>query len=109
MTARAALLICAVLLAAATPSLAGKRHGLQQPMVPSSQLDCYSADCLGLSTTVDVSDACFRTCAAHCAGRFQGCVGGAWLNDCRAAGDRCDLSCQKQCRAYGGPFLDLTD
>jgi hypothetical protein len=100
---------CAVLLASTSVSSAGKRHRLQQPVVPASQLQCYTADCLSLSTTVRLSDACFRTCAAHCGGRFQACVGGSWLNDCRPEGDRCDLSCQKQCRAYGGPLLHLTD
>jgi hypothetical protein len=87
----------------------GERKKLQQPLVPASKLECHVAHCLSLSTTVLVSDACFRTCAAHCGGQFQVCIGGGWLNDCRPQGDRCDLSCLKRCRAYGGPLLDLTD
>lgn len=100
---------CVLSVASLDVALAGKRQRLQQPMAPASQLQCHTADCLGLSATVLDSDACFRTCTAHCAGRFQMCLGGAWLNDCRMHGDRCDLSCLKQCRSYGGPLLDLTD
>jgi hypothetical protein len=87
----------------------GERKKLQQPVVPASKLECHLAHCLSLSTTVLVSDACFRTCTAHCGGQFGICIGGGWLNDCRPQGDRCDLSCLKHCRAYGGPLLDLTD
>lgn len=85
------------------------RLKLQEPVVPAPKLYCHSADCMSLSTTVLVSDACWRTCAAHCGGHFGTCVGGARLNDCRFQGDRCDLSCQKHCRAYGGALLDITD
>jgi hypothetical protein len=89
-------------------SFAGDRKELQQPLAPSSKLECWFAHCLSLSTTVLVSDACYRTCVVACGGQFQGCVGRAWVNNCRAQSDGCDLSCQKHCRAYGGPLLDLT-
>jgi len=99
-------------LVVATTSLAcaGERDRmkLQQPLVPAPKLYCYSADCMSLSSTVLVSDACWRTCAASCGGRFETCVGASVLNHCRVAGDLCDLSCQKRCRAYGGPLLDIT-
>ncbi len=55
------------------------------------------------------SDACWHTCAAHCGGQFQTCVKGFWINDCRTQDDRCELSCQKTCRTYGGPLLNITD
>jgi hypothetical protein len=84
------------------------RMKLQQPLVPTPKLYCYSANCMSLSSTVLVSDACWRTCAAHCGGHFETCVGAAVLNNCRFVGDVCDLSCQKRCRAYGGPLLDIT-
>jgi hypothetical protein len=84
------------------------RMKLQQPLVPTAKLYCYSANCMSLSSTVLVSDACYRTCAAQCGGRFETCVGAAVLNNCRFGGDVCDLSCQKRCRAYGGPLLDIT-
>jgi hypothetical protein len=84
------------------------RMKLQQPLVPTAKLYCYSANCMSLSSTVLVSDACYRTCAAQCGGRFETCVGAALLNNCRFGGDICDLSCQKRCRAYGGPLLDIT-
>jgi hypothetical protein len=57
------------------------RMKLQQPLVPTPKLYC---------------------------GHFQTCVGAAVLNNCRFGGDVCDLSCQKRCRAYGGPLLDIT-
>ena len=88
---------------------AGERWNLQQPLVPESKLHCRTPKCLSLSTTVRVSDACWRTCKAHCGGVFVACVNDTWLNDCRYVSDRCDLSCLKRCRAYGGPLLDLTD
>jgi len=100
-----------VLLVVATSlACAGERDRmkLQQPLVPAPKLYCYSADCMSLSATVLVSDACWRTCAAHCGGRFETCVGATAFNPCRVRGDRCDLSCQKRCRAYGGPLLDIT-
>jgi hypothetical protein len=84
------------------------RMKLQQPLVPTPKLYCYSANCMSLSSTVLVSDACYRTCAAQCGGHFETCVGAAVLNNCRFGGDVCDLSCQKRCRAYGGPLLDIT-
>ena len=84
------------------------RMKLQQPLAPAPKLYCYSANCMSLSSTVLVSDACWRTCAAHCGGRFETCVGASALNHCRVRGDRCDLWCQKRCRAYGGPLLDIT-
>ncbi len=96
-------------LAAAWPAGAGERWNLQQPVVPESKLHCRTPQCLSLSTTVRVSDACWRTCKAHCGGVFVACVNDAWLNDCRYENDRCDLSCLKRCRAYGGPLLDWTD
>ena len=84
------------------------RMKLQQPLVPTPKLYCYSANCMSLSSTVLVSDACWRTCAAQCGGHFGTCVGAAVLNNCRFGGDVCDLACQKRCRAYGGPLLDIT-
>jgi hypothetical protein len=100
----------ALLVVTTSLACAGERDRmkLQQPLVPTPKLDCYSADCMSLSTTVLVSDACWRTCAAHCGGRFDTCAGATGLNHCRVRGDRCDLSCQKRCRGYGGPLLDIT-
>jgi hypothetical protein len=99
-------------LAVVTTSLAcaGERDRmkLQQPLVPTPELYCYSTNCMSLSSTVLVSDACYRTCAAQCGGHFETCIGAAVLNNCRFGGDVCDLSCQKRCRAYGGPLLDIT-
>jgi hypothetical protein len=77
-------------LVAVTTSLtcAGERDRmkLQQPLVPTPKLYCYSANCMSLSSTVLVSDACWRTCAAQCGGHFQTCVGAAVLNNCRFGG-----------------------
>jgi hypothetical protein len=105
----AALLMLSVV-AAATASAAEHKNQhkkLQQPLVPASKLECQSSSCMSLSTSVLLSDECWRTCTAHCGGQFQACVGLFWLNDCRVAGDHCDTGCQKQCRTYGGPLLDL--
>lgn len=103
-------LLCAGVVAALLVSGASAkdRRRLQQPLAPASKLECWFGHCLSLSTTVLVSDACFKTCVAQCGGQFQACVAEAWINNCRAFGDGCDLSCQKTCRSYGGPLLDLT-
>ena len=98
-----------LLLLAATVAQAGERPKLQQPVVAASKLRCHTAKCLSLSSTVRVSDACWRTCEAHCAGGFVACADGDWFNNCRTVSDRCDLACMKRCRAYGGPLLDITD
>jgi hypothetical protein len=100
-----------LLVVATSVACAGERDRMKlvQPPVPAPKLSCYWPDCLSLSTTVLVSDACWRTCAAHCGGRVETCVGASPLNHCRLQGDRCDLDCQKRCRAYGGPLLDITD
>ena len=103
-----AILVLLLVVFAGTAS-AGERWNLQQPLAPAPKLHCRSPKCLSLSTTVRVSDACWRTCEAHCAGVLAACVDVFWLNDCRSVSDRCDLSCLKTCRAYGGPLLDITD
>ena len=61
------------------------------------------------SSKVIVSDACFRTCVAECGSQFHVCVHAAPLNACRARDDACGLDCQKSCRTYGGPLLDITN
>lgn len=102
------LVLCTAAVATASAAEHKNRHGkLQQPLVPASKLECHSSSCMSLSTAVRLSDACWRTCTAHCGGQFELCVGAAWLNDCRVGGDHCDIACQKQCRTYGGPLLDL--
>ncbi|HLN08992.1 MAG TPA: hypothetical protein VK281_08540, partial [Xanthobacteraceae bacterium] len=62
-----------------------------------------------LSSKVIVSDACWRTCVAECSSIFHVCSRHNALNGCRAQGDACDLGCQKTCRTYGGPLLDITN
>jgi hypothetical protein len=107
--ARALLIGLILAFSGASLAGAGERWNLQQPLAPASKLHCRTPKCLSLSTTAHVSDACWRACEAHCAGVQVACVNDNWLNDCRAVSDRCDLSCLKRCRAYGGPLLDLTD
>jgi hypothetical protein len=62
-----------------------------------------------LSAKVIVSDACWRTCVAECGSIFHVCSRQQSLNGCRAQADNCDLACQKACRTYGGPLLDITN
>ena len=61
------------------------------------------------SRSVRVSDACWRTCEMACSWHFRSCATAYWVNDCRAESDACDLSCQKTCRGYGGPLLNITN
>ncbi len=104
----AVCLSTALVLSFFSGATAGARDGrLQQPLVPSSKLECHSAACMSLSTAVRLSDACWRTCTTQCAARFQGCVGVSWLNNCRDDGNHCNIACQKQCRTYGGPLVNL--
>jgi hypothetical protein len=62
-----------------------------------------------LSSKVIVSDACWRTCVAECGSVLHVCARRHALAECRAQGDACDLGCQKTCRTYGGPLLDITN
>lgn len=62
-----------------------------------------------LSSKVIVSDACWRTCVAECGSVFHVCSRDHSFNGCRAQSDACDLGCQKTCRTYGGPLLDITN
>lgn len=76
---------------------------------PSAQTRVLLGELPELVDHGPVSDACWRTCAAHCGGRFETCVGAPVLNLCRSQADSCDLACQKRCRANGGPLLDITN
>jgi hypothetical protein len=62
-----------------------------------------------LSSKVIVSDACWRSCVAECSSIFHVCARHQAINGCRAQGDACALGCQKTCRTYGGPLLDITN
>lgn len=62
-----------------------------------------------LSSKVIVSDACWRTCVAECSSIFHVCGRQHPLNGCREQDDVCELGCQKTCRTYGGPLLDITN
>ena len=63
----------------------------------------------GLSGSVLASDACRRGCEAQCGGRFVACLRLEHINHCRDETDACDRACVRQCRAYGGPVLNITD
>ena len=106
---RALILATVVAVIGVSFAQAGERWNLQQPVVPESKLQCRTPQCMSLSTTVRVSDACWRTCRAHCGGVLVACANDDWFNNCRAVSDRCDLDCLKRCRTYGGPLLDITD
>jgi len=62
-----------------------------------------------LSATVLASDGCWRTCAASCNFHVRKCIRFEGVTDCMPLNESCDRFCVKQCRAYGGPLLNLTD
>jgi hypothetical protein len=63
------------------------------------------------STSVWVSDACWRDCSASCTWKMEACVrGGGDADACRPYLDACDRSCQRSCRSpWSGPLLDFLD
>jgi hypothetical protein len=63
------------------------------------------------STSVWVSDACWRDCSASCTWRMEACVRGSGDADaCRPHLDACDRSCQRGCRGtWSGPLLGFLD
>jgi hypothetical protein len=75
-------LALALVVVMTSPACAGERDRtkLERPLAPACKLYCYLADRMSLSSTVLVSNACWRTCAAHCGGRFDTCVGASALN-----------------------------
>ncbi len=54
-------------------------------------------------------DPCWRGCTAECGWYFQGCLRMYRLDGCVAHNNQCELSCLKQCRLLGGPFVSWTD
>jgi hypothetical protein len=67
------------------------------------------------STSVWVSDACWRDCTSSCSWRMEYCVrGGAAADACRPHLDNCNRACQRECRGFsagpwGGPLVGLID
>jgi hypothetical protein len=57
------------------------------------------------SAAVLTSDACWRSCTAHCGWHFQRCIGVAPLDGCLAHNNTCELVCLRQCRLAGGPLV----
>jgi hypothetical protein len=57
------------------------------------------------SAAVLTSDACWRSCTAHCGWHFQRCIGVAPLDGCLAHNNACELVCLRQCRLAGGPLV----
>ena len=55
--------------------------------------------------SVWASDRCWKECGAYCAWGLAGCLQQDSQGLCLKLTDRCDRSCQRQCRTYGGPFL----
>ena len=62
-----------------------------------------------LSAAVLASDGCWRSCEAWCGFRLRKCTKVFDLTDCLPQSDACDRGCLRQCRVYGGPFLNWTD
>lgn len=58
-----------------------------------------------LAQSVWASDRCWKECGAYCAWGMVGCLQQDSQGLCLKLTDRCDRSCQRQCRTYGGPFL----
>lgn len=61
-----------------------------------------------LSATVLASDGCWRTCAASCNFHVRKCIKFEGVTDCMPLNESCDRTCVRECRAYGGPLLNLT-
>jgi len=62
-----------------------------------------------LSATVLASDGCWRTCAASCNFHVRKCIKFEGVTDCMPLNESCDRTCVRECRAYGGPLLNLTE
>lgn len=57
------------------------------------------------STSVWVSDSCFRGCNSSCAWKMEYCLRGDNTADtCRPHLDNCTRACQRNCGRWGGPW-----
>jgi len=62
------------------------------------------------STSVWVSDACWRDCSRSCTWKMEYCVRFGDADACRPHLDACDRSCQRSCRSpWSGPLLGFLD
>jgi hypothetical protein len=66
------------------------------------------------STSVWVSDACWRDCNSSCSWKMEYCVRGNAADTCRPHFDNCNRACQRECRGFsagplGGPLVGLVD
>ena len=62
------------------------------------------------STSIWVSDACWRDCNASCTANMAACVGATDPDACRPHLDGCDRACQRSCRSiWSGPLLGFLD
>lgn len=53
--------------------------------------------------------ACWRDCQASCTWGLAGCLSVDTQGRCVKYADTCDRSCQRECRARGGPYLPIDD
>ena len=51
------------------------------------------------STSVWVSDACWRDCNSSCSWKMEYCVRGNAADTCRPHFDNCNRACQRECRS----------
>ena len=66
------------------------------------------------STSVWVSDACWRDCNSSCSWKMEYCVRGNAADACRPHFDNCNRACQRNCRGFsagpwGGPLVLFND
>ena len=59
------------------------------------------------ASLVWAGDACWGGCAMDCGRHFRACLSAGAPENCIALNDACDRSCQRECRAYGGPLLPI--
>ena len=99
----------AIVLVGTAPASAADGHGSRYRAPAPDRVPLALRTLSKRSASVLAADACWRGCTAECGWYFQGCLRVDRLDGCVAHNNRCELSCLKQCRLLGGPFVSWTD
>lgn len=59
------------------------------------------------SEAIYAADACWKGCQSYCTWGLAGCVKDVAQGVCLKLTDRCDRTCQVNCRFGGGPFVPI--
>jgi hypothetical protein len=100
------LLALALTVFFALPGLAAERTGRPAPAEPPVLMAPVSPHRSAQAQAVAASRECWRGCQMSCKAEFLACGYELPGAECLARTDRCDRTCQRQCRSTGDPIID---